>query len=50
MPNISCMNCEYFYAKTSEYNFCTIDNEIVKEPLEQLKFCRAFIMWWGAVE
>ena len=43
------MNCKYFWARY-DINFCTIDKEIVREPMEIMKFCNAFKMWWGAVE
>lgn len=51
MTKKCCMNCEYFYQSLYENrSFCTIDNELVKECLEQTKFCRAYKEWFGAVE
>ena len=46
------MNCEYFWIFDLCLGrcYCTIDKEIVKEPLEQLKYCKAFYLWWGAVD
>ncbi len=44
----ACMNCNYFFAAT-EKSICTIDKETIPEPLEQIKFYKAFEMWWGVV-
>lgn len=43
------MNCSYFFAASQE-SICIIDKEIIPEPLEQIKSCKAFELWWGAVE
>jgi len=44
-----CLNCSYFYVETDE-SFCRIDKEIIKLGLAYIKFCKAFDLWWGAVE
>ena len=49
MTKICCMNCCYFWKDPRE-GFCNIDDEIIPEPLEEIKFCPAFEEWWGAVE
>ena len=46
-----CMNCEYFWCDSfKEISFCTIDKELIEEPLELIKFCKAYNEWFGAVE
>ncbi|KKK41794.1 hypothetical protein LCGC14_0809810 [marine sediment metagenome] len=44
-----CENCSYYFVNTVN-GICTFDKEQISHFLAELKNCKAFNLWWGAVE